>query len=82
MFYGVERSTQDMVFWLAPTETNKAAFTQVLLNLGYTDEELEDFKATDFTQPTTFRVWLELGAADFLTYAIDRSITSMRRRTG
>ncbi len=67
-FFGVERSTQDMDFWLAPTEENKTAFSKVLLEIGYTPEELSDFLKTDFTLPTTFRVYFAQGPADFLTY--------------
>lgn len=67
-FFGVERSTQDMDFWLAPTDANKIAFSQVLLEIGYTVEELSDFLETDFTLPTTFRVYFKQGPADFLTY--------------
>ncbi len=67
-FFGVERSTQDLDFWLAPTSENKAAFLNLLRELGYTPDELAPFLETDFTQPTTFRVYLGLGPADFLTY--------------
>jgi len=48
-FHGVNRATQDMDIWLAPTNENRDLFYNVLLDLGYTDVELENLKAEDFT---------------------------------
>jgi hypothetical protein len=48
-FHGVIRNTQDMDIWLAPTNKNRDAFYNVLLDLGYTDEEIVDYKNQDFT---------------------------------
>ena len=48
-FHGVNRSTQDMDIWLAPTNQNRDLFYSVLLDLGYVPEEIEDLKEEDFT---------------------------------
>lgn len=48
-FHGVNRNTQDMDIWLAPTNQNRDLFYNVLLDLGYTDEEIQDLKNEDFT---------------------------------
>lgn len=48
-FHGVNRSTQDMDIWLAPTNENRDLFYQVLLDLGYTEEEIAEYKQEDFT---------------------------------
>jgi hypothetical protein len=48
-FHGVERTTHDMDIWLAPTNENRDLFYKVLLDLGYTDEEIEALKTEDFT---------------------------------
>jgi hypothetical protein len=41
-FHGVIRNTQDMDIWLAPTNQNRNLFCNVLIDLGYTQEELTD----------------------------------------
>ncbi|GAA4087514.1 hypothetical protein [Mucilaginibacter panaciglaebae] len=48
-FHGVNRNTQDMDIWLAPTNQNRDVFYKVLLDIGYTDEEIRDLKSEDFT---------------------------------
>jgi hypothetical protein len=48
-FHGVNRNTQDMDIWLAPTNDNRDIFYNVLLDLKYTDEEISDLKKEDFT---------------------------------
>ncbi|MDB5004583.1 MAG: hypothetical protein JWQ34_2808 [Mucilaginibacter sp.] len=48
-FHGVIRNTQDMDIWLAPTNNNRDRFYYVLLDLGYTEEEISDYKTEDFT---------------------------------
>ncbi|MFI5137693.1 MAG: hypothetical protein ACHQIM_07685 [Sphingobacteriales bacterium] len=48
-FHGVSRNTQDMDIWLAPTNENRDLFYGVLLDLGYTEEEVSDYKDLDFT---------------------------------
>ncbi|MEO6850389.1 MAG: hypothetical protein ABI203_06065 [Mucilaginibacter sp.] len=48
-FHGVNRSTQDMDIWLAPTNTNRDLFYNVLLDLEYTENEISDLKGEDFT---------------------------------
>jgi hypothetical protein len=49
-FHGVNRNTQDMDIWLAPTNQNRDLFCNVLLDLGYTKNELVGLKDEDFTQ--------------------------------
>jgi hypothetical protein len=49
-FHGVIRNTQDMDIWLAPTNQNRNLFCNVLIDLGYTQEELTDIKEQDFTE--------------------------------
>jgi len=48
-FHGVSRNTQDMDIWLAPTNENRDVFYKVLLDLGYTEEEISIYKDEDFT---------------------------------
>jgi len=48
-FHGISRTTNDMDIWLAPTNDNRDVFYKVLLDLGYTENEIEDIKAEDFT---------------------------------
>ena len=49
-FHGVNRTTQDMDIWLAPTNENRDSFYKVLLDLQYTEEEIEPIKTEDFTE--------------------------------
>jgi len=48
-FHGVNRSTQDMDIWLAPTSNNRDLFYNALLDLKYTENEIADLKNQDFT---------------------------------
>jgi len=48
-FHGVIRNTLDMDIWLAPTNENRDLFYRVLLDLGYTEEEIADYRNEDFT---------------------------------
>ena len=48
-FHGVIRNTQDMDIWLAPTNENRRLFYNVLLDLGYTPEEISEYQDVDFT---------------------------------
>jgi hypothetical protein len=48
-FHGVNRFTQDMDIWLAPTNKNRDLFYNVLLELNYTEQEIETIKTKDFT---------------------------------
>jgi hypothetical protein len=48
-FHGVSRNTQDMDIWLAPTNENRDFFYKVLIDIGYTEEEIIDYKNEDFT---------------------------------
>jgi len=48
-FHGVNRTTQDMDIWLAPTNTNRDLFYKVLLDLGYAEQEIRELKTEDFT---------------------------------
>lgn len=48
-FHGVNRSTQDMDIWLAPTNNNRDLFYKALLDLKYTENEISDLKNQDFT---------------------------------
>lgn len=48
-FHGINRATQDMDIWLAPTNQNRDLFYNVLLDLEYTEPEIEAIKEQDFT---------------------------------
>lgn len=48
-FHGVNRSTQDLDIWLAPTNINKGLFYNALLDLDYAENEISDLKNEDFT---------------------------------
>ncbi len=43
-YYGVNRTTQDMDLWLAPTTENKHSFIITLQEMGYQKEKLEDLE--------------------------------------
>lgn len=49
-FHGVNRTTQDMDIWLAPTNENRDLFYNVLLDLGYVEDEIAEIKNEDFSQ--------------------------------
>ena len=48
-FHGYIRNTLDMDIWLAPTNENRDLFYCVLIDIGYTEEEISDYKDEDFT---------------------------------
>jgi len=48
-FHGYIRNTMDMDIWLAPTNKNRDLFYNVLIDIGYTEEEISDYKGEDFT---------------------------------
>ncbi len=48
-FHGYIRNTMDMDIWLAPTNRNRDLFYKVLIDVGYTEEEISDYKDEDFT---------------------------------
>lgn len=51
---GLARNTEDVDIWIEPTAVNGQRFIRTLLGMGYTDNELEQVKALDFTQPQVF----------------------------
>jgi hypothetical protein len=51
---GLARNTEDVDIWIDPTEPNGRRFTNTLLGMGYTDDELAQVKGLDFTQPQVF----------------------------
>jgi hypothetical protein len=48
-FHGYIRNTQDMDIWLAPTNENRDLFYNVLLEIGYEEEEISEYRDEDFT---------------------------------
>jgi len=48
-FHGVSRNTLDMDIWLAPTNENRDLFYKVLLDIGYIEEEISEYRDEDFT---------------------------------
>jgi hypothetical protein len=67
-FHGYIRNTQDMDIWLAPTNENRDLFYQVLLDLGYTEEEIPEYKEQDFTSIFKCSIGALPQAIDCLTY--------------
>ena len=51
---GLARNTEDVDIWIEPTTLNGQRFIHTLLGMGYTDDELDQVKALDFTQPQVF----------------------------
>lgn len=51
---GLARNTEDVDIWIEPTGLNGQRFVNTLLGMGYTDDELDQVKALDFTQPQVF----------------------------
>ena len=63
------RATQDMDIWVEPSNENKIHFCQVLLDIGYTEDEVSDIKSQDFTSHFMCKIWLENNmSVDCLTY--------------
>jgi hypothetical protein len=48
-FHGFVRNTQDMDIWLAPTNENRDLFYKVLLDVGYEEDEIAQYRDEDFT---------------------------------
>lgn len=67
-FHGVIRNTQDMDIWLAPTNENRDRFYKVLLDLGYTEEEIVDYRDQDFTTFFKCSIGEMPNTIDCLTY--------------
>ncbi len=51
---GLARNTEDVDIWIEPTTLNGHRFIRTLLGMGYTNDELDQVKALDFTQPQVF----------------------------
>ena len=51
---GLSRNTEDVDVWIEPTVGNGQQFIKTLLGMGYTDDELDQVKELDFTQPQVF----------------------------
>ncbi|GAB3222044.1 hypothetical protein [Spirosoma arcticum] len=51
---GLARNTEDVNIWIEPTALNGQRFIRTLLGMGDTDDELDQMKALDFTQPQVF----------------------------
>lgn len=51
---GLARNTEDVDIWIEPTVLNGQRFIQTLLGMGYADDEMDQVKALDFTQPQVF----------------------------
>jgi hypothetical protein len=66
--HGVQRVTQDMDIWLAPTNENRERFGEVLLKIGYTREELSELHELDFTRSTVFTAWVGKESVDCMNY--------------
>lgn len=81
-YHGVVRSTQDMDIWLEPTNQNRDKFCEVLLKLGYQEDEIVDISNYDFSQPFVSSVWLnETLKVDCLTrvhYKLDFHVLQER----
>jgi hypothetical protein len=67
-FHGLVRNTQDMDVWLAPTNWNRDLFYQVLLDLGYTEDEITEYKDVDFTEMFKCSIGETPYSIDCLTY--------------
>jgi hypothetical protein len=67
-FHGHIRNTQDMDIWLAPTNENRDLFYQVLLDLGYVEEEITEYKEQDFTTFFKCSIGAKPYTIDCLTY--------------
>jgi hypothetical protein len=63
-YYGYIRNTHDLDIWIAPTNENKRAFIEVLLCMGYSENEISPLQREDFTQP--FKA--DIGEIDVLTF--------------
>ena len=65
LFNGIVRFTQDADAWLQPTNENRDRFMNVLLDLGYEEDDLKALRAADFTEPQIIRI--SEGPIDILT---------------
>jgi hypothetical protein len=62
---GLNRATEDVDIWIKPTKENGDILIQVLLCMGYEEDELEELKQLDFTKVQVFGLNREL---DILTH--------------
>ncbi|RRB07671.1 DUF6036 family nucleotidyltransferase [Larkinella rosea] len=62
---GAVRFTQDADLWLQPSNENKEKLIEVLLDLGYSKEDTDPFRALDFREPQIIRI--DLGPIDIMT---------------
>lgn len=53
---GVVRFTKDVDVWLQPTNENRDRFINVLLELGYDEEDLQPMREANFTEPQMIRL--------------------------
>ena len=67
-FHGYIRNTQDLDIWLAPTNENRDLFYDVLIDLGYTREEIAAYKDEDFTTFFKCQIGEMPNSIDCLTY--------------
>lgn len=62
---GLNRATEDVDIWMKPSKENGHILIQVLLCMGYDEEDLVQLRKLDFTQTQVFGLNREL---DILTY--------------
>lgn len=67
-FHGIIRNTQDMDIWLAPTNENRDIFYNALLEIGYSEKEISDYRNEDFTAFFKCEIGEYPHTVDCLTY--------------
>ncbi len=66
-FHGYNRTTGDMDIWLRPDNSNKSKLFKVLVDIGFTIEEIDELDKADFSDYLVFSIWEKPYKTDFLT---------------
>lgn len=67
IYYGYERTTNDLDIWLEPSNENKELLLKALVEFEVKQEDLNALKKYNFTQPHVFYFGKKPRRIDFLT---------------
>ena len=78
---GLNRATNDVDIWIKPTSENGSKLIKTLICMGYTEEEVEDLAALDFTKAQVFGINDELDILTYVHHRFDFDICFKRARS-
>lgn len=67
IYYGYERTTNDMDIWLKPTNKTRDLFIHALKEHGVANEKLDAVKKMDFSKPQVLAIGKKPNQIEFLT---------------